>query len=53
MTAAGTAIVDEVAHAKDRRKARQDRVLGPEELVEQSCYFSLHCSLVDEEEIHS
>lgn len=53
MTAAGTAIVDEEAHAKDRGTASQDRVLGPEELVEQSCYFSLHCSLGDQEEIHS
>lgn len=52
MAAAGTAIVDEGAHAKDNRKARQDGAWGSEDLVEQSHYSSLDCSLLLKEEIH-
>ena len=51
MTAAGT--VEEVAHPKDNGTARQDGERGPEDLVEQSRYSSLDCSLLHEKEIHS
>lgn len=51
MTAAGNAIVDEVAHAKDNGMAIQDGIWGPEDL-EESRHSSRHCSLEYEEEIH-
>ena len=52
MAAAGTAIVDEAAHAKENRIATWDAAWGSEDLMEQSYYSSLDCSLLQEEKIH-